>query len=233
MASKLFEFTVDNHDVLRALNVLKDTQVKYSIVNALNDTAKVFQEEERKRVKAKMTLRSKGPFILRQAAIITFASVKDERYEVRVRVGDKKGLLLADMEQGGQRLPRSGKSAIAVPVVGGARPSKRADVPAQLMIRNLPNPKGKRRKGAVGNVETYRVKGVGIFQRRGRGVSKLLYAFSHSVKVPKLLGFMDTANRVVGFTFQAFYTREIARSIAHSFGRGPAVRPKPSVNENE
>jgi hypothetical protein len=227
-----FTLTVDTRPLLVQLGILKDQQIRYAMVNALNSTAKLIQEKVRSRVRREMHLRSKGNFILRQAAIIKFASFKDARYEAVVSVGNKARLLLPVMEDGGERDPRTGKRAIAVPVTGGARPTIGSDVPANLLIKNLPdNRKRSRRKGqAAPSTTVYRVPGVGLFKRSG-GRSKMLYSFKKRVPVPKQLGFYDTANKVASGSAGLFFASEMAKAVAHAAGRGPAVKPKPTPPE--
>jgi hypothetical protein len=218
-------FTVDIKpaEVLRSLGVLKDQQVAYVLVNTLNKTAKLIQAEERRRVAMEFKLRGKAQFILRQAAVITFANVKQGKYEARVRVGQKPGLLLSRFEEGGTRGPtRPGSQSVAVPITGGARPSASADIPESLYVRTLLGPRSVRaqkRTGNYGRSDVFVKPGVGIFQKRG-GVPRLLYAFSPEVRLPRKLGFYDTARRVTDHAMGLVFVSETAKAVAHAMGRG-------------
>lgn len=216
---------VDAAKTLQMLGILSEKQVNYAIANALNNTCKSIQDEVRKNAKRSLTLRSKKDFILRQAAIIKFASVKaGTGGEASVRVGNKPGLLLEKLETGGARTPRAGKVAIATPMVGGARPTIRQDIPPALYVNALKVRRGaktkKKRKGTAG-AERFFVTKLGIFERgASRLQNKLLYLFNKVVKVPPKLKFIETAKRVTSTSYALFMTEQISKAVAFSGGKG-------------
>lgn len=145
---------------------LSPKQIAYATVNALNLTAKDVQKKQRENVARVFTVR-KTEFIRREAAIIDFASVSKGRTEAVVRVGEKTRLLLSQFEKGGRRTGFVGKN-VAVPVTGGARPTKRSEIPAEFRFANmkLRAYRGRqllKRKARGKHVRTY-----GVFGQYGR-----------------------------------------------------------------
>lgn len=210
------------------------TRMRFAAVNALNATGKAVQAAEKVRLRRVMQLRKPG-FMEQQVAVIRkaeggsgFASVRDERFEVRLQVGQKPRLLLAGFEQGAARPPFKGKS-VAIPLVGGARPSKAASVPESLWVQRLAlrrrSSGSKKRPGhsgsapIVGLLGTYIVPKVGILQHiAGQARGRLLYLFKRSMRLRPILGWMRTAIETAQRDFPAFLQREIADAIRHSMG---------------
>lgn len=224
-------FTVD----VRAAAVLgglrnSEKRIGYAVVNAINDTAKLIQKEERRRVGRQFTVR-KTDFVMRQAAVIKpFASVAEKRFEARIAVGQKPRLLLSQFEAGGERRPFTpGAQSVAVPITGTARPNRQSSVPAQLHVkalklRRIARVGGRRRKkGERAPIEglqgTYVVPSVGIFQRLGRQRSRILYAFKRGLRLDRRLGFVTTAEAVARRSFGFALGRQIADTIRRNFGR--------------
>jgi len=196
---------------------------RYAIANALRDTGLAIQEKQRARVRGQMTVR-KESFIMREVAIIKFPSVPENRLEVRVRVGEKPRLFLSAFEEGAERrgqraLKPAGLSGVAVPVVGGARPSQAQVIPEAAWVSRLRlkvGPKGI----AKGEAGAYAIPKVGVFQRVGTA-SRLLYVLARSVvRIPKLLGFYDTAHREAA-SFPRRLLKEVLATFRHNvFGGG-------------
>jgi hypothetical protein len=234
MAGLTYSVDIKAAEVLRSLGVLKDKQVTYVLVNTINKTAKLIQAEERKRVASQFKLRGKKEFILRQSAVIKFASVKLERYVTTVSVGQKKGLLLPEYEAGGTRGPtRAGAKDVAVPIVGGARPFALADIPESLYIKQLLGAgRGRARARKGQRADVFVKPNVGIFQRRGSGV-RLLYAFTPTVRLPAKLGFRYTADRVVRQAMGLLFASEVSLAVGHAMGRGTGSKRPTDVNAPE
>jgi len=131
---------------------LSPKQIAYATVNALNATAKDVQAKQRENVARTFTVR-KPEFIRREAAIIDFASLAKGRTEAVIRVGEKPRLLLSRFEKGGARTGFVGKN-VAVPLVGGARPTKQSEIPAAFRFAGM-------------NLRAYR--GGKLLKRKARG----------------------------------------------------------------
>lgn len=216
----MIEISVD----VRAAEVLLglrngSKRMVYAVANAGRTAALAVQKDVRSAVASEFTLRSKGAFILRQAAIIRFPRPAEGLVEASVRVGQKPGLLLSNYEAGFLRESRRGRK-VAVPEA--ARPGKAEDVTPSLFIKSLALRKvrgrGRRRKGTTGPApikglqRTY-VTPAGIFQRTGRGVSRLLYAFAKPFRVSPRLRFIETAKRAVARVWRPALEREIDATL--------------------
>lgn len=116
---------------------LTEKNIAYVAVNAVNKTALQVQEQQRKNVKSRFTLR-KPDFVLRQAAIVKpFASVGQGRPYAEVAVGQRDRLLLSEFEHGGTRKPFVGRN-VAVPLTGSAaRPGFAAPVDGSMRMTAL------------------------------------------------------------------------------------------------
>lgn len=116
---------------------LTEKNLAYVSVNAINKTALQIQDQQRKNVRARFTLR-KPDFVLKQAAIVKpFASVGQGRPYAEIYVGQRDRLLLSDFEHGGTRKPFIGKS-VAVPITGSAaRPGFGAPVDGAFRMTAL------------------------------------------------------------------------------------------------
>lgn len=229
---------------LRVLNGLRNAEKRkaYAIVNAINRVAKEIQVVERAAIQRDLTVRKKE-FILRQAAIIKpFASVKKGIMHAQISVGRRPRLLLRQFEQGHERvgqaaLRRLGERGVAVPVVGGARPSKSRVVPEAFWIGKLqlkrPPRKGRRKVRALRGVappkvatmppvprglqRTYLVPNVGIFQRREGGV-RMLWAFLPRVSKARMFRFGERALRVAKKLDQ-YLREEVGKTLEHALRR--------------
>jgi len=206
-------------DAAAALFMLKqgEKRIPYLIADTINATAKKVQEAEVRHGQSIFTLRNKAEFIRRQLAIIKpFASPSEARYFAIISVGQKQGLLLPRFEAGGVREPVKGKN-VAIPVIGGARPTQTEQIPESFFFSSLRfRRSGGKRGGSVqGLLGTYIVPAIGVFQRvAGQPRGKLIYAFKHSVKLKPELRFVQTARSVV----TQFYGLEMTRRIKRAFG---------------
>lgn len=226
-----------NLDATKALLRLDNgyKRMVFATIGAINKTALAVQRAEKEHVRAVFTIRK--PFIPEQvkyfAARFSTDPKRETRWEARVGIGigarlTGSPLLLPRFEQGGVRGGVKG-GGVAIPVVGGARPSQQQLIPEQLFIKRLQlrrPARGRRRKGAVapkgravrqGLLNTYQVPGVGIFQRKGPGVAegRLIYSFKPAVRLPKVLRFYNVARRVISSTF----AREVQKEVNAAFAR--------------
>lgn len=197
-------------------------RIAYGTVNAINNTAKKIQEVERAELRRHFAVRTQ--FIERQVAVIKpFASVPQGRPFAIISVGQRSRLLLSTFEAGGDRPPFKGRR-VAVPITGGAaRPEFTDPVPEALRFRALRIHRERRgKKGRdsrlVGELGTYVVPGVGVFQRTADG-SHLLYKFKDHVQLRPRLGFVETADRTAAQWFTEFMEREVVEAIARDRGR--------------
>lgn len=91
---------------------LIEKQLPWAAAQALNDVAKGFQADERQVISGGMTIRR--PWVLQGVKIDRGDFATKQKVEARVRV-DEQHDFLVKFEQGGARLPRTGRS-LAVPV---------------------------------------------------------------------------------------------------------------------
>jgi hypothetical protein len=209
-------------DVADALLLLGNAERKmaYAIANAINAVALKIQAAERARVVRVLHVR-KSEFILREVAVIKpFASAPQRRFEALISVGQKPRLQLSKFEAGGQRGPFVGRH-VALPVIGGARPSIAMSVDPALFVKALALRRvgGRRGGGPIeGALSTYLVPRVGIFQRLASGASRILYFFKDVWRIPRKLGFIETARAVADANFQDELLREVREALEHSGG---------------
>lgn len=194
----------------------------FAIVNALNSTAKLIQARERARVRSKFVVRRRE-FIERQAAVIRqaqggsgFASVRDQRFDVRIAVGEKPRLLLPKFESGATRGPfTAGARNVAVPEA--ARPNRGASVRPELFIKALHL---RRRHGQIqGGLGTFIIPRRGVYQRRGPDVVRLLYRFVPTVRLAPVLRFIPTATETAAVAFPVALTGELTKTLGYIWGR--------------
>lgn len=211
-------------DATAALHMLRngEKEIKDAIAGTINATLLRIQSAERARVLRVLHVR-KVDFITRQVAVIKpFASaVRGDLFGV-ISVGDKPRLLLSKFEAGGERGPFVGAN-VALPAIGGARPSLDASVSSELFVKALGFHRvgGRRGHGPIeGALNTYIVPLVGIFQRMASGASRILYFFKRTWKIPRVLGFVDTARQVIDQHFAPELLRRINNAFRHSWRIG-------------
>jgi len=208
-----------------------EKKLAYAVANALNGTAKSIQQAQRERLARGFMLR-KRDFMLRQVAVIRgegggsgFASVGAGRYAVRLQVGQKARLLLSEYESGGPRRAFKGKR-VAIPVLGGARPTHAQSVPESLWVQRLALRRARRgsksRGGKLplqGLLGTYLVPGIGIFQRQdGQTRGRMLYVFKESVRLSPILRWVETCRRVASVEFGPRLQSAVRESFRHAMG---------------
>lgn len=180
-------------------------RIAFTLQDAVNRTMDRIQVAEVQRGESQLTIRT--TFARRQLAIIKpRARAKHGQLSSTISIGQRKRLFLSMLERGGERFQQRaavGKlKGVAVALTGGARPSESQVIPSELWVSKLRlRRKGRRGAGEaryVGELGTYTVPGVGIFQRRaGQVESALLYADIENQRLPKLeRGFIETADGV-------------------------------------
>lgn len=209
-----FDCKIDTK-ALKAKTQAAQKNLAYSAAQAINETVKEIQTEERANLDRKFKIRKAG-FMYRLIKVFAFASPKQGRPYAEVGIDDKKKrLILGLFEEGDVKQPAVGKN-VAVPLTGeAARPSWGEPVPDAMSFRGL-----KFKKSAGGSMKglmhTYLVKGVGVFQQvAGAAKSVLIYAFQRPMKMDKKLEFIPIARKVFTERFHAHFNR-----IFNS--RGPA-----------
>lgn len=156
-------------DALRILHN-GERRIGYALVNALNNTAKDIQREQRANVSRLFTVRKKE-FIMREAAYISFANLTKGVFQASVSVGNQKSpkarLLLPQFETGGQRKGFVGKT-VAVPLVGGARPSKESEIPQAFRFAGMGLQAFRGGKKLTRKMRGNHKRGYGVFGEYGR-----------------------------------------------------------------
>lgn len=155
-------------DATRPLEMLSnsDRKIGYALVNALNATAKDIQAKQRANVRERFTVR-REQFIMREAAKIDFAKFSTARFQASVSVGQKPRLLLSEFEKGGTRRGFVGKN-VAVPLVGGARPSKEAEIPRAFTFAGMRLKAYRGKKRLTRKARGRHVRDFGVFGEFGR-----------------------------------------------------------------
>lgn len=192
----------------------------YSVVQGINATAKLIQQEARDTLAKRFTLRTAQTkqFLERQAAVIKpFASINQGRLYAEVAVGQRPKLLLSGYEEGARREPFKG-SVIAQPVTGNAaRKNFRDPVDKQFTFRALAL-KAKTTGGEkryTGRLGTFTIAGVGVFRRlgAGRNGAELLYHYAKTQKLPRKLGWRQAAQGTASRWLDENISRAFLRSL--------------------
>lgn len=210
-----------------------EKKIAFAVANAINATAKLAQRALQLHAGDIFNIR-RAEFIKRQVAILKpFASASQGRPFAEIAVGQKSRLLLPMFEKGGSRTGFVGRN-VAVPFIGGARPSAEAQVPEALTVKALKIRAfagGKKltkrtREEATGAKQfrgllgSYLVPEVGIFQRIGRAIrGKILYAFAPRVRIPQGLDFVDTVQGVADRNFAKHLREQIVAAVEYRGGR--------------
>jgi hypothetical protein len=204
---------MDNKSLLLALRN-GQKRLAYATVNALNTAAAQVQQDEFANVRSKFTIREDRVFFGSPgkpggvAAKLFRASVKKAITSAELDVGReaeyshstgerKQGFILAMFERGGTRSPRYGARSLAVPITGGARPTKQSRIAREFTFSAMQlrayehgrKVRGRGRKGSRGlgvlgeygrlfppggSAEERRAFGLPVHQYRGRNRTFLL-----------------------------------------------------------
>lgn len=195
-----YDVTVDQKAVTKALKGL-ESQMPFAMSKALNDVANDAQRSIQDGLSQHFTLRR--PEFIRK----TIKRERDDfatktKLEAVVRIDPKRNML-AKFEDGGTKTPTTGK-AIAIPTENVRRTKAQiigqAQRPAWLI--------------ATGKGISY---GGRLLLKKGRGrAARLLtgYVFKRSVRIPKSLGFVQTANTAVQRHWVQRAEAAVARALA-------------------
>jgi hypothetical protein len=191
--------------------------IRFAAANALRTVALRIQKAERAHAEQVFRLRPRGgAFIKRQVAVIPkpWPSGKGS-LSVTIKVGEAPRLLLQKFETGEAKLPQPGRSAIAIPKQGTARPTFSANVPARFFIESFQLAKQGQR--ILGKKRTFVEPGRGIFQQQpGKAPPILLYLFKHEARLDRRLRFIPIATGLVP-TFYQDFAKEVEKAIAFKF----------------
>ena len=176
-------------------------KLAYAVSDGINETSKLIQKVERERASRTLNVRQQQ-FINRQIAIIKpFASPKKGVMYSELSVGQRTGLLLGKLEDGGYKTPLRGRS-VAVPRTGGAaRRTMRQPIDPGLTWKAMNMQKHTTKTGKTqwkGNNRTFIIGRSGVFQRVGSDKNdiNLIYSFEENPHLRGILGFRRTANGV-------------------------------------
>lgn len=207
-----------------------DKKLAYATVNAINNAAKIIQQEERDHVKR--VFHTRGDFVLKQAAVIKpFASVGKSIPYAEISVGRKDRFLLGEFEEGGERKPFTpGAKRVAIPFIDDKPRAETSDKFSRdlffkaLRLRPIKQKRlhGPPKPGHLtvwkGAHRTYMIPSIGVFQRygSGKGQTRLLYLFDKDVPIDKRLDFLEIAEKD-GATI---LTEEMEKAIIKEIQRG-------------
>jgi hypothetical protein len=199
--------------------LVSEKQMRYAVASSINATMKIIQQRQRQQVRKDLTVR-KAKFIDRQIAIIKpFARSRVGNLWAMISIGRKPRLQLSGFQEGGVQEPTLGRN-IAVPVTGGARPTKLQSVPRQFFItrmglhRVVSNVRGKTSVGGV-----FVIRDRGIFLRQGDEI-KILYAFLTSERIERRLHFYEVAARTTAEVFPPMLRESVVESMNHTLKHG-------------
>jgi hypothetical protein len=197
------QITVDDQDVRKLLKGM-ETQSPFALSLAINNVAKDAQTGIQSGFEKRFTLR-RPAFIKREGAKITKFAKKADAQAI-IAVTEKAGFL-GKFEDGGTKSPQSGK-AIAIPL--NVRRNKSDIIPVSQRPPALYASKG----AAAGRIFS---KAGLLIQKVGRGaraVTRVLYVWKSSVRVPALLQFKATANEAVDKNWSKRAVEAVDRAIS-------------------
>jgi len=183
-------------------------QLNYGTAVGLTRTAKEGQAAVQGALRGKFTIRNRWLDNSPIAIKITPATQATQFAEVYT-----KAPFMQRQDEGGEKIPY--KNYLAVPVIGGARPSKGALIPKRNLPANLQNAfvivtkQGKRllciRKGKAGRRS-----------RKNRGTDGIvvMYFLEKAVKVKKADVFLQPIQKVVDRRLLANVSEEVDKAIA-------------------
>jgi len=184
-----FDVQVDAGDVVEQLAGL-DGQMRFAMSKALNATANDAQRAIQDSLASRFTLR-RPEFIKRTIKRNKGDFATKEMLVASVRIDPTRDLL-AKFEDGGMKVPTNGR-AIAIPTEHVRRTKAQIVQASQRPRPLIASGKGFSKSGR-------------LLMRIGRGARAMLrtaYVFKARVRIPKRLGFVDTATTSVDRTWEA------------------------------
>jgi hypothetical protein len=193
---------------------IKNRQIPYATSRALNDVARDVQTGERQGIAERFILR-RPEWIQQGVKIPRFSDKRDKPIQVSIEMdeGAGRGNIMSKFEPGGPKTAQHGGD-VAVPI--GARPNPSDLIPPELRPKAL-------QLAAVGNSvrglqRTYLVQMANgrraIFQRVGRGQSRLLYWLTPSVTLPAILHFYDNARAIIPKSWPERFRQRFAEAMS-------------------
>lgn len=195
-----YDVTVDAKEITQALAGLEG-QIRFATSKAVNDVRGDAQRAIQDSLGGRFTLR-RAAFVKRTIKSNREDFSTKEKLEAVVRV-DPEHDFLAKFEDGGAKTPRTGR-AIAIPTEHVRRTK------AQIVS------KSQRPRPLIAAGKAFSKAGR-LLLKIGRGAGGRLvtgYVFKASVRIPKRLGFVDTATRAVDQHWQARATAAIERAVS-------------------
>lgn len=227
MAGTALSVTVD---VNPAVNLLRkaEKRVAYAISGALKSTILDVQTHIRSGSRSDIQIRKSGFIDKRLAKINQWPSPTQLWTRVFIDTAAVEGspIILPELETGGTKLPQHGPG-IAEPVTGSpVRRTFAKSVPKSLYYTALKlhaGPRGIR----IGEMRTYEVPGVGVFQRIGKAVRRsryrekgdastvLIYGYHPDARLKRHLRFIPIATSVALSRFPVYLDEQIKATLAH------------------
>lgn len=211
------QVSVETVDVFRFLRRVFRDQIPFATSKAINDTAKDFQRAEREHMHDIFTVRRRT-FIDRSVKIKPFAT--KHRLSATVSIdppgGQRRADILTKFEAGGTKRPRG--RHIAVP--DEARRTRSGVISRTQRPRALQFELWGRGPEATvfrGTRRAFMVvphqRGGAIFQRRAKRRVVQLFAFTSKARIPAVLEFEETAERVVNERFGVRFSEAFDRAV--------------------
>lgn len=210
-----FVMKLEGAEEVNALLAKLPANARYGAALGMNRTMDEAQAEAKRGLSSKFTLRRKSfveNTIYRKPG--EDWATKD-RLEARVQVNPERNHL-AKFEEGGDKGPTRGRKAVAVPVIGGARPNKGAIVPEKFKLktlffsqqgllsqaRSIAGTKKRSGRNALlkASAKQYVSMNGKVFEIVGTKATprlKLLWVFKPSVRIAPKLRFVETGKRVI------------------------------------
>lgn len=171
-------------------------QVPFATAKALNQTARDVQQAEGENLQQRLTVRTDWWKPGRALGInIRFAS----KSNLEATVGSR-APWLQFQESGGTKVPT--KKALAVAVVGGARPSFTSPIPRRNMPRRLRETFVKASPSGS----------LSIFQRVGQGIRRM-FGLIPSARIKAVLGYRETGEVVIERVYEGNFDRAYEEAI--------------------
>lgn len=194
-------------------------QIAFAASKALNDTAKAFQDEERRDMAHEFKLR-RPDFVLKAIYIAPKDFARKDKLDVTIQINptadpQRSGVgtrgrydFLLKFEEGGSKVNTVGGQNVAIPTVNVKR-NKNDIVPRRLWIRNLLPIPGEKSDPTTKAFVLDKNGRKGIYQRFGRDGRhiRLLYSLKASTPVPADLHFMKNAESAWKFYFPQFFKK--------------------------
>lgn len=192
-------------------------QIPYAAAQALNDTAKDFQQVERQHVDQAMTVRQRT-FVLNTVKINRGDFATRDKLSVFIQIDPTRNQL-AKFEAGGEKHSIQGKPYVAIPTPD-IRRTKRGLIPRRFypsafkpFVETGNQVKGQERTFIVPTKGGNRLLLQRFGGKRGRHGVRALYLFVPSVHIDAILDFLDNAKAVAKSAWPANFQRRFLAAL--------------------